>query len=272
MLNEEKLFRFCREIDPVLAVDKDMACFCAIVWYVNTRHVIWLHVGDTRIYRYSKAEGLVQMTEDDHGKAVNIKIGGKLYTDHGAVVAATPINNAIGDRNCDFHTGSFEFNPGESIILCSDGMYNSSLFDNDVQSLLNEADLTDGIGKVSTTDDDDASLLILRHNLAFDDEIGLQELMNLFEEHQTIIPSNALIDRFSNELEAMLDSNFNVVEVASIVSFMKERQLYPDKQRIDRIFSTALKRLKVMPEGEEKQRFNTVCNELKEILRFVFMH
>lgn len=273
MLTGERLVQFCREIDPVLAVDNDMACFCAVVWYVNTRKVEWLHVGDTRIYRYNKAEGLLKMTQDDHGKAVNIKVNGKLYTDHGAVVSATPIDNAIGDRGCNFHTGSFEFNPGDSIILCSDGMYNSSTFAADVESLLNQADLNAGVKSLTTTDDDDNTLLVLRNNLAFEEEVGLRELMNLFEEYQTIMPNNALIDRFSDGLETLLDaSSLEVAEVADIVTFMKEKKLYPEKTRINRIFTKALDRWRIMSEGEVKQRFNQVCWDLKDILDFVYKH
>ncbi len=273
MLTEARLARFCREIDPVLAVDNDMACFCAVVWYLNARSVVWLHVGDTRIYQYSKQEGLVQKTQDDHGIAVNIKVGGKLYTDHGAVVSAIPINNAIGDRGCDFHTGTFEFNPGDSIILCSDGMYNSSTFGEDVQLLLNQADLKSSINSMTTTDDDDNSLLILRHNLAFSEEVELRELMNLFDEYQTIMPFNALIDRFSDGLESLLyASRLEVVEVADIVAFMKEKQLYPDKTRIERIFNKAVGRYNILQEGEEKQRFNAACMDLKDLLKWVFTH
>ena len=272
-LTEERLAQFCREIDRELAVDNEMACFCAVVWYANTRNVVWLHVGDTRIYRYSKAEGLVQMTQDDHGKSVIIKIGGKIYTDHGAVVSATPIDNAIGDSNCNFHTGTFEFNPGDSLVLCSDGMYNSSSFSKDIESLLNQADIQSAIKAFTTTDDDDNSLLVLRHNLAFGEEVGLRELMNLFDEYQAIMPFNALIDRFSDGLDTLLEAkSINVVEVADIVAFMKEKQLYPDKTRIDQLFTKALSRLKIMPEGGEKQRFNQVCWDLKDILRFVFTH
>lgn len=273
VLNEEKLAQFCREIDPVLAVDNDMACFCAVVWYANTRSVFWLHVGDTRIYRYNKAEGIVQMTQDDHGKAVNIEINGELYTDHGAVVPATPIDNAIGDRGCNFHTGSFEFNPGDSIILCSDGMYKSSTFSDDMEALLNHADLTAGIKSITTTDDDDNTLLVMRHNLAFDEEVDLNELMNLFDEYQAIVPSNALIERFADGLETLLDaSRLEVVEVSDIVTFMKERQLYPDKTRINQIFTKAVNRLNNMPKGEEEQRFNAVCVDIKDILRWVYTH
>lgn len=271
VLTEEKLAQFCREIDPVLAVDNDMACFCAVVWYENDCSVMWLHVGDTRIYRYNKTEGLVQMTKDDHGKAVNIKVGGKLYTDHGAVVSATPINNAIGDHNCNFHTGSFEFNPGESIVLCSDGMYNSSSFRVDVDALLNEADMANGVRKISSTDDDDASLLVLRCGYDLG-ETGIRELMASFEEYQAFVPSNVMIDRFSNELEVLLDAGLDVDEIVELVAFMKAKQLYPDRNRIDRIFTIALKRLNALPEGEDKHQFNEACVNLKEMLRHAFIH
>ena len=273
MLTEEKLAQFCREIDPVLAVDNDIACFCAVVWYLNARSVVWLHVGDTRIYQYSKAEDLVQITQDDHGKSVNVKIGGKLYTDHGAVVSATPIDNAIGDRGCDFHTGTFEFNPGDSIILCSDGMYNSSAFGEDVQLLLNQADLESSIKSLTTTDDDDNSLLVLRYNLVLDEEVDLHELMNSFEEYQTMMPFNTLIERFSDGLESMLDAgHLDELDVTDIVAFMKEKQLYPDKTHIERIFNKAVGRYNILPEGEEKQRFNMVCVDLHYILKWVFTH
>lgn len=273
MLTGEKLVQFCREIDPVLADQHDMACFCAVVWYANTRSVVWLHVGDTRIYRYNKAEGLVQMTQDDHGNAVPIKVNGKLYTKDGTVVLATPVDKAIGDRGCNFHTGSFEFNPGDSIILCSDGMYNSWTFADDVKSLLNQADLNAGVKSLTTTDDDDNSLLVLRHNLAFEEEVSLRELMNRFDEYKTIMPFYALIDRFSDGLESLLDaSSLEVVEVADIVTFMKEKQLYPDKERIERMLNKAAGRLKTLSEGEEKQRFNAVCVGLTDILRWVRTH
>lgn len=270
LLTEEKLAQFCREIDPVLAVDNDMACFCAVVWYANTRSVVWLHVGDTRIYRYSKAEGLVQMTQDDHGKAVNIKVNGKLYTDHGAVVSATPIDNAIGDRGCDFHTGSFEFNPGDSIILCSDGMYNSSTFGNDVESLLNQADLTDSIKSLTTTDDDDNTLLVLRRDMTINTD--LDELMTQLEQDPDAIPRPALIDRFCDGLGKMLEDNADANDIAKVTAFMKLHEIHPDKQRIEKLFNAAVNKQKITPQGEDWQQLDAACRDLKSILRYVFTH
>lgn len=270
VLATETLSKFCCEIDPILAVDNDMACFCAVVWYKSEEKVTWLHVGDTRIYRYRKADGLVQVTKDDHGKPVNIKVNGKLYTDHGAVVSATPINNAIGDRGCDFHTGSFGFLPGDSIILCSDGMYNSSSFGNDLVALLNEDGLEDAIRKLTTTDDDDASILVLRRNITMDVEID--DLMAHFDSYQESIPLNALIDRFANELETMLVTDFDMNRMEKIIALMEKQKLYPEKKRIEGIFTEAVKRYHAMPEGEEKQYFNDICQRLKTILTYVYKH
>ena len=53
---------------------------------------------------------------------------------------------------------------------------------------------------------------------------------------------------------------------------MKDTRLYPDKTRIERIYNKAVSRCKIMPEGEEKQRFNMVCVDLHDILKWVFTH
>ena len=108
-LDESKLRRFCEEIDPVLARKNEMACFCAIVWIPEENESVWFHVGDTRIYRYSYREGMCQLTEDDHGTPVAVKMNGKVHTDHGSVVTATPISSAIGDMKREFHTGRCDF-------------------------------------------------------------------------------------------------------------------------------------------------------------------
>ena len=50
-------------------------------------------------------------------------MNGKVHTDHGSVVTATPISSAIGDMKREFHTGRCDFLPSESLILCSDGMW-----------------------------------------------------------------------------------------------------------------------------------------------------
>lgn len=275
-LTEEKLIQFCREIDPVLAVAGDETCFCAVAWPTGGDKTVWFHVGDTRIYKYSKAEGLVQITEDDHGKAENVesknKKYGKYVTDHGALIPRVGVCATIGDRELKFHTGALDFMPGESLVLCSDGMYLSSTFKADVSALLGEADMTASIVRITTTDDDDNSLLIVRRNMAVSGEVSLRELMDDFEKYKDEMPFNTLIDRFSSELESMIASGNDVNGIAEVVAFMKDKGLRPDRNGIDRIFKSALQLLGKLPVGDEKQRMNVVCLNLKDILKYVFTH
>ena len=139
VLDEAAIRQFCVDIDPVLANQGDMTCFSAVVWYTNTNQVVWFNVGDTRIYKCSQSGTMTQMTVDDRAvenKKSNDPRDGKYRTVNGALVLSVGVNAALGDLSLQFHTGSFEFNPGESLILCSDGMYHSFSFAEDVKELL----------------------------------------------------------------------------------------------------------------------------------------
>lgn len=277
VLDEALMERFCAEIDPVLAVDGDETCFCAIVWQVDTDKVTWFHVGDTRIYKYRKTEGLTQITTDDKGKAINVESNDKKYgkyrTDHGALIPTLAgVSATIGDQMLKYHTGTLNFMPGESLVLCSDGMYESATFVDDVAALLDEADIAVAIRKVTSTDTDDNSLLVIRRNADIGDRVSLHDLMRDFDDYKADMTLNALTDRFADELETLLTGDVNVDEVAQVVTFMKANHLFPDQKRIDSLFNSANRILKTMPEGDEKTSFNRVCSELKDILRFVFMH
>lgn len=280
ILTKEMLRSYCMEIDRVLAVDNLLTCFCAVAWNTNEEKAIWVHAGDTRIYKHGKAlyghgkeNGLYQLTIDDKGKTINVKINGKYYADHGALVAATPINSALGDKNLYIHTGSVDFHHGESIILCSDGMYSSSSFAIDVESLLDKSNIEDDIAKIETTDDDDASLFVLRRDMVLDEKNDIQDVMQHFEQYCEKMPLKALIDLFSDELEKLIAGNGDVAQFAIVVSFMREKQLYPDKNRIDKILSAAVKWSKKMSaEGNENSILDRACFELRDILTYVFTH
>lgn len=264
-LSEETLIRFCQKIDPILSVDNDMACFCAVVCNKTEDKCTFIHVGDTRIYRYSNKEGLRQVTKDDHGKAVNIKIGGKLYTDHGAVVSAVPIDKAVGDGCCEYNTGTIPFLEGESLVLCSDGMYGSSSFKNDLETLLKKASITESIHGFTTTDDDDATLLIIRREANDEIKASLQDIMLHFDDYKDILPWS-LTNKFVNDLLPMLKPDADTDELQAVVDFMKAHSLYPDKKRMEQLFDAAFVIYKSLEEGGQKQRFNEVCYKLKEML------
>ena len=269
-LDESALHRFCVEIDPVLAVDNDKACFSAAVWYTNTHQVVWLNVGDTRIYKGNRVGVMTQMTVDDRAvenAESNDPKYGKYRTDHGALVPNVGVKYALGDGLFGFHTGSFEFGPGESMVLCSDGMYNSSSFDVDMARLVDAADMDEAVKRINTTSTDDATLLVLRRNMTV--EAGLEEIMGNFDDYQKTMPFNALTERFCKALESIMNTGADVDQIAAAAAFMKQHQLYPDKERIKGLFNGAVSLLNAMPQGEERQRFNAACIDLKEILEHV---
>lgn len=264
-LTEGVLSRFCREIDPVLGVDNDMACFCAVVWYKGESRCAFLHVGDTRIYHYSIIDGLRQVTVDDHGKAVSVKVGGKLYTDHGAVVSAVPINKAIGDGGLSYNTGSIPFREGEGLILCSDGMYQSSSFGQDMSLLLNASMMSETVRSIGTTDDDDATLLVLRRNVENHTMPDIKELMSDFEGYSSKWPLNALVGCFADEIGRLIDSDSDTEQLASVIRFAKEHSLYPGKVEITRLFESAVAASKAHPEKADGYR--QICGDLGEMLQ-----
>ncbi len=269
-LTTETIVEHCKAIDPVLAKTGDMACFCAVVWYIDEDEAIFMYVGDTRIYKYSLAKDLEQITRDDHGKAVNIKIGGKLYTDHGCVVSAVPISKAIGDESLDYHSGAILFHEGESLVLCSDGMYGSSTFRQNVQNLVQKANLKEAVSGLSTTEDDDASIVLLRRNVSSGGLISIDDVMADYERYHARYPFNTLIDIFVQRIQAMLELQADTDKLEKAVLFVKENRLYPDRKQIDRLFNLSIAAYNKLPEGEEKQRYYGICIHLKDILQKVF--
>jgi serine/threonine protein phosphatase PrpC len=274
VLDQVAIRQFCVDIDPVLANHGDMTCFSAVVWYTNTNHVVWFNVGDTRIYKYSQSGTMTQMTVDDRAvenKKSNDPRDGKYRTVNGALVPSVGVNAALGDCKLKFHTGSFEFNPGESLILCSDGVYHSFSFAEDVKELLGAFNMDEAIKRIGTSDGDDNTLLVLRRDMTID--TNLDELMDRFDQYQKTTTPLALVDCFCDGLEKMLQGNGDTQEIAKVAKFMKEHQIYPDRQRIDKLLNVAYSKLNATPQGEEGwQQLNAACIDLRDILRFVFTH
>lgn len=246
-LDESKLRRFCEEIDPVLARKNEMACFCAIVWKPEENESVWFHVGDTRIYRYSYREGMRQLTEDDHGKPVAVKMNGKVHTDHGSVVTATPISSAIGDMKRKFHTGRCAFLPSESLILCSDGMYGTANFAQVIRDLLSKVEMEESVSKVTTTDEDDYSLLVLRRT---DDDGAVwtaEELCNELDTPQATLPLHILLKKVEKSLTDGVLQSGHEEALTGLTERCRKKRLFLASDDISRILAAARGRYDSLP-------------------------
>ena len=246
-LDEAKLRQFCEQIDPILARKNEMACFCAIVWKPEENESVWFHVGDTRIYRYSYREGMCQLTKDDHGTPIAVKMNGKVHTDHGSVVTATPISSAIGDMKREFHTGRCDFLPSESLIFCSDGMYGTANFAQVVRELLSKVDMEEAVSKVTTTDEDDYSLLVLRRN---DDDGTVwtaEELCDEFDAPQATLPLHILMKKVEKSLTDGVLQSGHEEALSELTERCRDKRLFLAPDDISRILAAARERYDSLP-------------------------
>lgn len=253
-LDKETLHQFCQEIDPILAKKGQMACFCAIVWQPDKNQAVWFHVGDTRIYRHSRTQGLEQITTDDHGKPVVRRVNGKVHTDHGAVVAAIPIDKAVGDGQLKYHTGQCDFLPGESLVLCSDGMYQTAAFDQMIKDLLESADLAAATKKVSTTDDDDASLLILRRVDEGEHDLTLDDLERGTTSSGETIPNNILLQNLESLVRKGLSDAEQEGRLAKLIMRCGEQRRFMASGSIEQLYAEARKQYDQLPSDDPRKR------------------
>lgn len=241
VMEEHVLCRFCEEIDPLLLNKAQKACFSAVAWNPNENKAVWIHTGDTRIYKYCLQTGMEQITQDDHGKAVFKKENGKLKTESGAVIAAIPIKAAIGDGNKKYHTGILEIQPDESLILCSDGMYNSPDFVHNVETALGSVKLNAAVAKFFFTHEDDATMLLLRRTDGYAQKWTVQELINEIESLSPTIPRYVLLHRVGDAIQDVIDKDSQWEIVTKLVKLCDTRRLFIASEQASDILNKAVK-------------------------------
>ncbi len=268
-LTESSLAQFCTEIDTALWKAGDKACLSAIVWYPDQNELRFINVGDTRIYKWNVKEGLTQMTEDDHGKAVVVKINGKIHTVNGTAVMSFPIDRAIGDRKNKYHCGRLCLEEGECLILSSDGMYNSDTFKWQVQELAKSISMSEVAQNLTTTDDDDASLLILRRNIKLESSFSISKIMEDYDQGERALPDNAVIDGIVMALTNMVETGENATASKTIVEFAHRQQLYPQKEIVIDLLETVAKRHDQLEDSEKKKDYYVLYSALYDLLSLV---
>ncbi|MFH2126707.1 MAG: protein phosphatase 2C domain-containing protein [Pseudomonadota bacterium] len=84
--------------------------------------VDWAHVGDSRLYRW-RGGRLIQLTSDDTAAAFMAEEG-MIGSEEAAVHPARHVLfDCVGCGDCEPHTGSFRPEPGELLLLTSDGLH-----------------------------------------------------------------------------------------------------------------------------------------------------
>lgn len=240
-LDEDVMRRFCEEIDPLLLNKAEKACFSAVAWTPGANKAVWLQTGDTRIYIHGFQFGLKQITQDDYGEVRFKRENGKLKTMGGALLASIPIKSAVGDGLKKFHTGTLEILPDESIILCSDGMYHSPNFEHNIETVLGSVKLKETTGKISFSNDDDASLLILRRTDGYAQKWTARELINEIESQSPTIPQHVLLYRIGEAIRDFLDHDCLMDDLTQLVKLCDAHRLFIAPELASDILNKAVK-------------------------------
>lgn len=102
---------------------RGMGATLSLVWIVD-RHLHFVHVGDSRIYRFPAEGGLVQLSED-HSVVGRLRREGKL-DERGARkhpernLLEQSIGSGVGE--IEPQVGTVAIEPGDRFVICSDGV------------------------------------------------------------------------------------------------------------------------------------------------------
>jgi len=141
--------------------------FVAAIVNFRLNRVYYLSIGDSRIFIIDN-KGVKLITNDDT-ISIPVKVNNTFVINNGAPVFSHPITKAIGQKEkLLFEIESHPFNPGETIILATDGIHNHGMLPEDIIKLLSysniSARLTQEVIECSRGNNDDATTLIFRRN------------------------------------------------------------------------------------------------------------
>lgn len=147
---------------------------CITLW-MDGRFAILAHIGDSRAYLY-RAGKIYQLTKDHNGSDELIKMGMSVL-DAKKHPLANSLSKAFGTRFTQPDLLKIEFQPGDILILCTDGVYSAlpnQGFPQLVQAMMQGQDLKAAIEQCARLSGDDASLIQIQFPLEMHQEGSVQ--------------------------------------------------------------------------------------------------
>ena len=161
--------------DPTDPGKKGMMCtFIGVVWDKKQNEILYSSIGDSRLYRHT-GNGLAQLSTDEKKAVLMRDKSGKLLSQSGVLIVREGLTNAFGYNGAKINITKERFDIGDSLVLCSDGVYETPDFEDGITESLTNSDLDKAIDfffkKKSDVFGDDASILILQRTFLPDDVI-----------------------------------------------------------------------------------------------------
>lgn len=167
----ERIFNSVKNADKAVSEPENiefkgmMATFLAVIVDLETNIFYHCNIGDSRLYRHTP-KGFEKITTDDKKAVIMKDRGGKMLSISGSLVVREGITNALGYNGAEISVRSSVLNSSDCLILCTDGMYEISGFEDKITQELAASDLDFSINKfVSRNKElytDDATLLVFR--------------------------------------------------------------------------------------------------------------
>jgi protein phosphatase len=143
------------------------ATLVAAVVENNSNKIKYLSIGDSRIFIIDNQNAKL-ITSDDT-TSIPVKVNNNIVIKDGIPLYTHPITKAIGQKEkLEFEISSYPFNPGESVILATDGIHNHGMLPFNILELFSldnlSSKLSIAVNECSQENNDDATILILRRN------------------------------------------------------------------------------------------------------------
>jgi protein phosphatase len=100
----------------------------------NQRGLLWAHVGDARIYRLGR-NGLEQVTTDQTMARFLVEEGEITDQEASAHPMRHLLEQSLGCGDCEPARGFLRLEPGETILICSDGLH-SEIGHREIEAIL----------------------------------------------------------------------------------------------------------------------------------------
>lgn len=197
--------------NPMNDTHKGMMCtFVAVVWETSKNYFYYDSIGDSRLYKFNE-DGLNQISEDNTKSVVRKNEKGDYYNTSGSIRSFLGLTNALGRNNVLTSVKQLAFLPGESIILCTDGLYKTGMFEEEsirlMSNVVDDSSLEKYRNERSVYFEDDASAIILQRN---DSPEGYERILLSYMENNsnaTVIPHLLLKYIQKQILESILHKN-----------------------------------------------------------------
>lgn len=151
-----------------------MATLVAFVLNVTTREILWDSIGDSRLYLF-KNNKLQQISKDSVKAVIMRGRDGKILKKDGVFVIRNGLTNALGYNGAVINPQQLKLTPGDSFILCSDGMYGLPDFEQQIGEMLKlevSIELLNTFFEKNTKLFDDDSSIIVFQDRTIDNELA----------------------------------------------------------------------------------------------------